>query len=51
MRWACFLVWVNSITWSVKVLISKAAGRRVSQQWRVGSHAKAKPEKPTPKRS
>lgn len=28
MRWACFLVWVNSITWSVKVLVNRAAGRR-----------------------
>lgn len=31
MRWACFLVWVNSITWSVKVLVNRAGEeRRVS---------------------
>jgi hypothetical protein len=30
MRWACFLVWVNSITWSVKVLVSRA-GREKSE--------------------
>lgn len=28
MRWACFLVWVNSITWSVKVLVNRAGKER-----------------------
>lgn len=33
MRWACFLVWVNSITWSVKVLINRAARERRVSGW------------------
>ena len=48
MRWACFLVCVNSITWSVKVLVNKAGRKRgLSWQLFLGSYSTCTPSSST----